>query len=584
MVLIKGRRFCGALFAILLVAGCGGGGGAGGDSGKTHVAVVVPEVKLNVTNPLASHAVSLVSHVNVDAAGLLRAGSYRVGSHTLALAHDTPFTLRASVPVNGSSALDLASGDATLSVMSAVTVDGIAAPKTLTLKNHTAAADVDVVGTLLSAVMSRLPKPDSGEGTEAAAEKLSESMAQLSVNSASFDMRTDAEAEVAGCKFHFTPGSQIVFKNVFYTDRNNFKGNCKISIGAHKLNATIGGGALTMDSLKFACDASALATNGSTLIDLVTSSPSSLTLSGCAVTRGQKSLTIPSAALAPKTFSLNVKGRDWRHAALLFSGSLKTGVANAKAAFGIPDFNATVDTLGLNLDDTRRRVTFENCRVTLAASDVNDLVLKHLPHSKTVKIDKELIHQTPWRYKNVSARSMDVSNISVSGLHLNAQNSATLSCSANARVTGTVEKEHPLGGLLHRNSSTGPDVHEWLATGILGGPASVHFSVVPGKTFADSKARAEVAFTLNKLDKATVDWTGVSTSIAGKAEGAVLRALVGALKKHITTKGVPLDTTVVAPLFKHPDPRLEMLVVKSLTIRPTGGGTEVVASGYIDLN
>jgi hypothetical protein len=148
-----------------------------------------------------------------------------------------------------------------------------------------------------------------------------------------------------------------------------------------------------------------------------------------------------------------------------------------------------------------------------------------------------------------------------------------------------VDKEHPLGALLRRNSDE-PDTKPWSVSAVLGGPATVKFSVVPGHTFAEAKARANVGFTLNKLDKATVDWSAVSSGIAERAESAVLKALVAALRKHVMTKGIPLETTVTAPLFKHPDSRLSMLSIKSLTVKPTpaSGAMEVVASGYIELN
>ena len=578
----KGRRLYGALFAVGLLAGCGGGGGTGHPEQRTHVAVVVPEMKMKVGNSLASHAVSLVSRIKLDASGILKQGSYSLGKHVLAIPHDTPFALKASVPMTGSNTPDLSLGDGTFSLDGPVTVDGIAMPKQVTLKNHTASADIDVVGTLVSAVVSRLPKPDD-MAVEASSANLSTGLSNLSVAEAQLDLRTDAPANIAGCRFTFAPNSRLLFSNVRFTDKQNFTGDCKLAVGAKDVRATVANGDLKLGEVTFVCDARALNTNGSLAISLKDKAGALLNVSQGEVIRGNKTLLIQKASLAPALFTLLVKAQDWKNASLKIAGNLKTSATATGGAFGIPQFNATVGSLGLEMDAAKKRVTFDDCRVVLNSADVNQAVIAHLPKSKTVRLDKELIHQTPWRYKAVTAASLEVTNLHVAGLRLSSQNSASLSCSADAHVRGTVEKEHPLGALLRRNGDT-PDTKPWSATGTLGGPATVKFAVIPGRTFADSKARAVVGLTLNKLDNARVDWTAVSSSIAGKAEGTIISALVGALKKHITAKGIPLETTVTTPLFNHPDSRLEMLTVKSLAVRPIAGGTEVVASGYIDLN
>lgn len=744
------------LMAILLLQGCTGGGAP---TSTPTPAVPIPEVKVKVSNPLASKAVSVADAVTINASGELNKGTYQVGKHKITVDKNTTFTLAASMPIKGSAEPDLAAGTGTLTLSNSISFDGFPVPTKIEVKSHSASASLDFVGIIVTLINNSLPHPG-----QPASDPLANIVHKLDVSNAEISLRPDQPAEIGGVMFKLKPGSKFLFKDIKYTSQTNYQGHCTINLaGAQDLRAKFGDNDVTAKELSATLTTHVAAANGKLTFTLDDPKASHITLTSCKLASASDTIDLGASKLTPTQFQMVVTPGNWKDAAVTLAGhedaqqvsvnidqpgkkltgnlpavdanfyialadnkassvsltvpgavdanavnigwhqgnqnidldltqakldqlsvkmpgaisveaasgefglselhwqqgskavSLKpkagrttaarivlpsglniksdgakqlnckvklgpgvidiatggkkltlddlTGTADVAingtdlnlkgafsttviprgGAFGIPGFDAELGAIGLQLSGQKTAVTFDNSKLLLSESELTELVQKHLPASTKINVDKELIQQTPWRYKAVTLKKVEVTKPSIQDIHFTGENNATANCSAPARLDGTVEKLHPIGALLRRNEG-GADVKSWSAAAVISGPATAKFVVVPGKTLADSKVKADVGFELKKLDQTKLDWSGVSGSILGKAESGILTATLAAVKGYIGSHSIPLHTSIEKPLVKHSDPRMKMISIRSVKLAPTAKGVQILLSGSIALD
>lgn len=731
-------------------------GGAGSSTAPTTVqtpSVQIPEVKVKVSNPLASKAMSVADSITVNASGELNKGNYQVGNHRIVVARDTNFTLVASVPLKGQSQPDLAAGTGTLTLSNSISFDGVAIPTKIEVKSHAASASLDFVGMVVTFVANSLPHP--GETVD----PISNIVRRLSVSKAEISLKPEQPVEIGGVQFVIKPGSKFVFNNVEYASPTNYHGRCTIQIaGAQDVRAKIGDNEISAKSLSTLLTTKVTAQSGRTTFILEDPKWAHITLSDCHLKNPRESVQVVSCKLLPDRFEMALSSGNWKTAAMSLAGNVdaqqaalnidssdkkltgnlpkvnadfdismsdskksvavsipgavdansvilalhhgdkdidlkltqaklsqlqikmpgtiavqaangefglselhwkhgdkvvslrpKSGNATSarvvlpaginvqgntakpikcqiklgpgvidiaaggkrltcddmsgtadvsidgtdlnmkgafsakviprQGAFGIPGFDAQLGSVGLQLSGQNTALTFDDTRLLLSESELSELVQNHLPKSKTVEVNKQLIEGTPWRYKNLVLKRIDITKPFVKDIKFAGENNATCTCGASAKLQGTVEKLHPIGAILRRNN--GADIKDWNAAADVSGPAIAKFAVIPGATLADSKVKADIAFELKKLENAKLDWSGVAGSIVGKAESGVLSATLAALKSYIAGHSIPLHANVEKPLLKRADPRMKMISIRSVKLAPASKGVQIVLSGAV---
>ena len=258
-------------------------------------------------------------------------------------------------------------------------------------------------------------------------------------------------------------------------------------------------------------------------------------------------------------------------------GKFNVNVRSSDNVLGVVGAHATINGLTCHADDHQIAVDLPHCRVIVPPEQLRQAILSNLPKRRVFDVDKTVFEGRKWRYRKFKLARVIVSNPTLDKLTLAKQGEFTFSGSSDVAANGTVEKFelHP----LRRGDRTEWKVLPWAATGHASGTGNVLLKFAPGATLADSTLQYKASFRMPIPDKLTIDWSGVSGDILGKAEQAVVQQVIKNADYFTPQQGIPIDSVGEVKPFKSKKSRLQQIKVRNVTMTPGPDGVAIDLSG-----
>lgn len=223
---------------------------------------------------------------------------------------------------------------------------------------------------------------------------------------------------------------------------------------------------------------------------------------------------------------------------------------------------ANVNASGLELDvvDGVSRIKLEKCSVLVPDLAVEKAIASKVPSTMNIKLNKTLRQDRKWRYRNVVAGDVKVTNFLVKNLVSKPDETLAFTASGDVRVEGTVEK----GGLVfHRND--GWKTCPWKLTGHVTGKGKSGYRFHKEKNSAQELLDYDLSMTFVFPDDVELDWSKVAGGILKVAERKVI---LGRLKEF----KIPIEHKGQLTVFEKNDPLWRHLKISDLALTDTDDG------------
>lgn len=232
----------------------------------------------------------------------------------------------------------------------------------------------------------------------------------------------------------------------------------------------------------------------------------------------------------------------------------KSGVAS--------EAEVALDHLSLRGSDDDLKAIVQDCRISLPLSRIEQAVGENLPVKREFVINKVILQDRKWRYRNLQVTKVIVSSPQLHKMQVLAGSKIAIDAEADIKTEGTVER-YQLGLRPSTFGDRGWKEHPWSAAGHLNGDGVITWHLVTGETITDSKLAYDASVKMKVPDNLTVDWSQVAGDIPGRAE----QALLGAALEHAGTfapqDGIPIKTSGTVPVLRKEDDRLSKLKISS---------------------
>lgn len=225
------------------------------------------------------------------------------------------------------------------------------------------------------------------------------------------------------------------------------------------------------------------------------------------------------------------------------------------------DYQADVKVRGIDLTvaDGKSTLSLKNCQVKVADEALIQAITREIPSAFDFNLDKTLVEDKHWRYRNATARRVVLSNLSVDKMRPMPGDKLEFNASADAELDGTVEK---CGILIGKDKwQTKP----FKLSGHLVGPGSVSY-----KFAASDKEKTRVKYALSmKLplpEDLELDWSKVGAGLLTNTERGVILS-------HLKQVVVPVKHEGELDLFG--ESKWSKLRINNLSAKPASGGAQV---------
>lgn len=123
-----------------------------GGCGKVKPSLQV-DASVDVTDSAFQQICAAAENVQIEAEGILNAGSYAIGGKLLHIPQETSFSLSANLPVDSPSRLSTRTLSGKFNTNREVTLDGIPLPQSVEIEKGKASAEVDLGRTLTAFIL-----------------------------------------------------------------------------------------------------------------------------------------------------------------------------------------------------------------------------------------------------------------------------------------------------------------------------------------------------------------------------------------------------------------------------------------------
>ncbi|HEY9776698.1 MAG TPA: hypothetical protein V6C81_23245 [Planktothrix sp.] len=214
----------------------------------------------------------------------------------------------------------------------------------------------------------------------------------------------------------------------------------------------------------------------------------------------------------------------------------------------------------------------DNCTVLINDDAIEQSIRDELPNNKVFHIDK-CFEDRKWRYRNMTVKTVTVHQLTLEEASQDAPNVLSFSVAGDVVTDGTVDKAH----LLDAFSQTPKwETKPWSASAHCNGNGTVAYTLVPGKSLADSQLRYKISMNLPIPDDVKLDWTQVTDGLARTAERAVIVS-------HLSKITIPINYASKAKIFASRKKQLSSIRVSHMVVRPAPTGCEMSFTADADL-
>jgi hypothetical protein len=247
-------------------------------------------------------------------------------------------------------------------------------------------------------------------------------------------------------------------------------------------------------------------------------------------------------------------------------GKIHFSVAESNL-FGTNKADVLVNGLSIDSGKGGSSAHLKSCSVTIPTEALKEQIDDHLPDDKVYPINKTMLAERKWRYRNAVVDTITLHNVRLDKIEMTSPGQATFTASGDADAKGSVEK----GGILA--IVKGPAKWEkrpWSASARLEGTGVISYKIKANDTLSKSELNYDVKMDLPLPDDIDLDWSLVNDGMLEKAErNAVVKSIQKLKPLHLEF----LNKTV--KLFPNGAKNLKALKLKNLKTKPVATGLQL---------
>lgn len=248
----------------------------------------------------------------------------------------------------------------------------------------------------------------------------------------------------------------------------------------------------------------------------------------------------------------------------------------------LPNVPLQIETVQLTATKSAIKASLENCKLSIATTSLAQVIRNSLPERKSFAVNKPVLQNRRWRYRNLNLSNVTLTHPSLSTLEFNENNLIDVEGGADVSASGTVER-FQLGLNPSDEGQRGWKEHPWSAKGHVDGSGQVTFRIIPAGSLSETKLGYNLNLKMKVPEDLTVDWSKVAGDIPAKAEQAVLGAVVKHAALFSAEEGIPIISSGTMPLFKNGDARLKKLKVSTFKTNVNNGILTILFSAQASL-
>lgn len=235
----------------------------------------------------------------------------------------------------------------------------------------------------------------------------------------------------------------------------------------------------------------------------------------------------------------------------------------------LKDEEAEVKVRGLDLEigDTTSRLSLKQCRVLVPNQALSMAIQAETPSSFEIELNKTVVEDKHWRYKNAIAKNVFVNNLKITNMRPKQHGSLDFQASADVVLEGTVDK---CGLLIGKDKW---ETKPWSLKAHLKGPGSVKYNFAARKERL-SEVNYDLAMRLPLPKDMDLDWSEVGAGILQATERQVILS-------HLRKITIPVKHKGTLELFQNK--KYKDLSIVKLVVKPYEAGSQVEFSANVKL-
>lgn len=229
------------------------------------------------------------------------------------------------------------------------------------------------------------------------------------------------------------------------------------------------------------------------------------------------------------------------------------------------DADISVRGLELTMVNGSSKLHLKNCTVMIPEASISETITKKVPSSFSFDMNKTLMEQERWRYRNAVATHAQVENLQINEIIARPDNTLVFSAQGDVKVDGTVEK----GGIKAMFGTGGDnwEIKPWSISGHVSGTGTARYSFEKQKN--KTAIKYDLAMKLPVPEDVEVDWSQV-------ADGVFEHVEKKAIFRKLQNVEVPISKSGYVRLFKDgTNAMMRDLDITAIEVKPSGKGTRI---------
>lgn len=243
------------------------------------------------------------------------------------------------------------------------------------------------------------------------------------------------------------------------------------------------------------------------------------------------------------------------------SGDIGFKLPRSLLLFGYP---VDLDARGFKLSVAQGKtaLSLNKCSLVVPQAALDQAINQKVPRSWTLELDKTIIKEREWRYRNGIAKTAVVENFELDKMRPAPPDAMAFTARGDVQVTGTVEKQS-----LPTDPAVAPEwtVHPWGLTARLEGDGKIKYKFIANDWPKDNELDYSLSLDFPIPGNIKLDWGKVSGGFVGALER---KAIVSQLKKMT----IPIRYAGKLPLVGKDNALARHFRVKKLVASPVGDG------------
>lgn len=213
------RAFLTCLFLCTTLTSCG--------ILNAHREVIKADYDVEITDPSVRRLTDVTANIKLVASGTFTPGTYVIGKTPVAIAPDTHFDLKLSLPVNDPKVISTRDATGTFSVNRPISVMAVPVPLTISLYKGTVSGEVDLVRGMAAFFVNLLQVGVISGDTH-------QMIHSMKVHKAILELRPSATLKIGPKTVIVGPDSSISLSDVLIDSQLNYQAKCLVNVNFEK--------------------------------------------------------------------------------------------------------------------------------------------------------------------------------------------------------------------------------------------------------------------------------------------------------------------------------------------------------------